>query len=69
MMGNEGSQLSGLEIDERIIEVTDGWTLHSGSVSAGNNPNISIFISEALTNNGGNSAILERAAKVMYSKS
>ncbi|KAJ9574033.1 hypothetical protein L9F63_008559 [Diploptera punctata] len=63
MMGNEASQLSGLEIDERIVEVTDGWTLHSGSVSSGNNPRISVFISEVLAANGGSVAILERAAK------
>jgi hypothetical protein len=64
MMGNEGSQLSGLEIDERIVEVTDGWTLHSGTVCEDNNPNVSVFISEVLEGSGGNTAILERAAKV-----
>ncbi|KAJ4426407.1 hypothetical protein ANN_27221 [Periplaneta americana] len=63
MMGNEGSHLSGLEIDERVVEVTDGWTLHSGTVSGGNNPNISVFISEVLSGGGGNAVILERAAK------
>ncbi|PSN49978.1 hypothetical protein C0J52_08755 [Blattella germanica] len=63
MMGNEGSQLAGLEIDDRIVEVTDGWTLHSGNVSAGNIPHVSVFISEVLSNSGGTSAILEKAAK------
>jgi hypothetical protein len=64
MMGNERSKLSGLEIDERIVEVTDGWTLHSGTVCAGSNPNISVFISEVLADSGGSAVILERAAKV-----
>jgi hypothetical protein len=63
MMGNEGSHLSGLEIDERVIEVTDCWTLHSGSVCAESNPKVSVFISEVL-GSGGNTVILERAAKV-----
>lgn len=63
-MGNEGSQLSRLEIDEKIVEVTDVWTLRSGTVCAGNNPNVSVFISEVPVGSGGNPAILERAAKV-----
>lgn len=64
MMGNEGSKLSGLEIDERIVEVTDGWTQHSGTVCAGSTSSISIFISEVLVGSGGDAVILERAAKV-----
>jgi hypothetical protein len=64
MMGNEKSKLSGLEIEERIIEVTDGWTLHSGTVCEGNSSNISVFISEVLAGSGGSAVILERAAKV-----
>jgi hypothetical protein len=64
MMGNEGSKLSGLEIDERIVEVTDGWTLHSGTVFAESNSSISVFISEVLAGSGGSAAILERSAKV-----
>ncbi|PNF33237.1 hypothetical protein B7P43_G10609 [Cryptotermes secundus] len=63
MMGNEGSKLSGLEIDERIVEVTDGWTQHSGTVCAGSNSSISVFISEVLASSGGSAVILERAAK------
>jgi len=63
MMGNEGSRLSGLEIDEKVIEVTDGWTLYSGTVCAGSNPKVSVFMSEVL-GSGGNTVILERAAKV-----
>jgi hypothetical protein len=63
MMGNEASHLSGLEIDEKVIEVTDGWTLHSGTVCAGSNSKVSVFISEAL-GNGGSTVILEKAAKV-----
>ncbi|XP_021933699.1 protein-associating with the carboxyl-terminal domain of ezrin isoform X2 [Zootermopsis nevadensis] len=63
MMGNEGSQLSGLEIDEKIVEVTDGWTLHSGTVCASHNTNVNVFISDVFVGSGGNAAILERAAK------
>lgn len=32
MMGNESSQLSGLEIDEKAVEITDFWTHSSGCV-------------------------------------
>jgi hypothetical protein len=64
MMGNERSKLSGLVIDEKIVEVTDGWTLHSGTVCAGSNSSISVFISEVLADSRGSAAILERAAKV-----
>jgi hypothetical protein len=63
MMGNEGSHLSGLEIDEKVVEVTDGWTLYSGTVCAGSNPKVSVFVSE-VSGSGGNNVILERAAKV-----
>jgi hypothetical protein len=63
MMGNEGSHLSGLEIDEKVIEVTDGWTLYSGTVCAGSNPKVSVFMSEVL-GSGGNNVILEKTAKV-----
>jgi len=63
MMGNEGSRLSGLEIDEKVIEVTDGWTLYSGTVCAGSSPKVSVFMSEVL-GSSGNTVILERTAKV-----
>jgi hypothetical protein len=64
MMGNEGSKLSGLEIDEKIVEVTDGWTQYSGTVCAVSNSGISVFVSEVLAGSGGSATILERAAKV-----
>lgn len=63
MMGNEGSKLSGLEIDEKIVEVTDGWTQYSGTVCASSNSSISVFISEVVAGSGGSAIILERAAK------
>lgn len=33
-MGNDHSQLKGLEIDNKSIEVTDFWTLYAGEVPA-----------------------------------
>lgn len=33
MMGNENSQLSGLEIDEKAIEITDFWYQYQAKIS------------------------------------
>lgn len=46
-MGNETSQLKGLQIDKRSVEVTDFWSLYSGVVPNGEQQTpISIFQSE-----------------------
>ncbi|KAF4528699.1 hypothetical protein B566_EDAN017240 [Ephemera danica] len=44
-MGNEGSQLSGLEIANEIIEVTNSWTLKNASLHGSSRP-LSLFISQ-----------------------
>uniref|UniRef100_A0A0C9PIX5 Scyl3 protein n=1 Tax=Fopius arisanus TaxID=64838 RepID=A0A0C9PIX5_9HYME len=65
-MGNEKSALSGLEIDEKAIEVTDFWLHHSASTSGGNSQCLSVFISEPSlhsTANFGKPSPLERTAK------
>lgn len=66
MMGNESSarpsQLSGLEVDGKAIEVTDGWMLHTATVTSGNVPTLSVFISGLL--HGVDTVSLEKAAKV-----
>ncbi|XP_015114097.1 protein-associating with the carboxyl-terminal domain of ezrin [Diachasma alloeum] len=65
-MGNEKSALSGLEIDEKAIEVTDFWLHHSASTSGANSQCLSVFISEPSlhsTANFGKPSPLERTAK------
>ncbi|CAG9824056.1 unnamed protein product, partial [Phaedon cochleariae] len=50
-MGNEQSQLPGIDIDEKAIEVSDFWSQHSASIiAAGNLTNLSIFIGEIFVN-------------------
>lgn len=65
-MGNEQSQLSGLEVEEKAVEVTDFWSHHSASVNAGNVSNLSVFVGEPLV--GGSlwlsNTPLEKAGKV-----
>lgn len=67
LMGNEKSALSGLEIDEKAIEVTDFWLHHSASTSGANSQCLSVFISEPSLHssaNFGKPSPLERTAKV-----
>ncbi|CAL7948094.1 unnamed protein product [Xylocopa violacea] len=65
-MGNEKSALSGLEIDEKPIEVTDFWAHHTAHVSGHSTQTISVYVSEPslhYTANFGNPSPLEKAAK------
>lgn len=43
-MGNESSQLKGLQIDKKAIEVTDFWSLYSGSIPNGEHQTTQIAI-------------------------
>lgn len=65
-MGNENSHLSGLQLEEKAVEVTDFWIHHSASVNSGNITNLSVFVGEPLV--GGslwvNQTPLEKASKV-----
>lgn len=46
-MGNESSQLKGLQIDKKSIEVTDFWSLYSGTIPNGeHSTHIAIFQAE-----------------------
>lgn len=69
-MGNETSQLAGLEIDEKAVEVTDFWTHHSAVMHGENVTPLSVFIGEPLV--GGalwiNQTPLEKATKVCVSE-
>lgn len=68
-MGNERSALSGLEIGEKAIEITDFWLQHSASLHGSNPQNLSVFVSEPSlhsTASFGKPSPLERAAKVRY---
>lgn len=67
-MGNEKSALSGLEIDEKAIEITDFWLHHSATLSSTNRiQSLSVFISEPSLHsatNFGKPSPLERTSKV-----
>ncbi|XP_034934423.1 protein-associating with the carboxyl-terminal domain of ezrin [Chelonus insularis] len=65
-MGNEKSALSGLEIDEKAIEITDFWLHHSANLNGVNPQVLSVFISEPSLHscaNFGKPSPLERAAR------
>ncbi|XP_066993619.1 protein-associating with the carboxyl-terminal domain of ezrin [Anabrus simplex] len=66
-MGNEGSQLVGLEIDDESIEVTENWVHHSASVSTGNTSQISVFICPVFsgTSKGGPPPLIQAAKNLM----
>ena len=68
-MGNEKSALSGLEIDDKAVEITDFWTHHSASIRGDNPQSLSVFISEPSLHSDasfGKPSPLEKAAKVWY---
>lgn len=69
-MGNEHSQMSGLNVEEKAIEVTDFWSHHSATLNTGNSnvSTVSVFIGEPLV--GGSlwmtQTPLEKASKVSF---
>ena len=70
-MGNEQSQLKGLVINKKAIEVTDYWSLYYGEIpNNGQASHISIFQGETLVSGQfwTNQNPLERATKVRNSK-
>ncbi|KAL7286596.1 hypothetical protein TKK_0019095 [Trichogramma kaykai] len=65
-MGNEKSVPTGLEIDEKAMEITDFWSHHNASISGSNPQNLSVFISEPSLHSDasfGKPSPLEKAAK------
>lgn len=66
-MGNEKSAPSGLEIDEKSVEITDFWIHYTAHINDYNAEKVSVFISEPSLHynaNFGNPSPLEKAAKV-----
>lgn len=67
-MGNDHSQMKGLEIDSQSVEVTDFWTLYSGELpnAEGKASFISLFQGEPVVNGQlwANQLPLDRATKV-----
>lgn len=63
-MGHDQSNLSGLELDERVVEVAEFWSQHTATINGGNL--VSVLVGEPLV--GGSLWIsktpLEKAAKV-----
>lgn len=65
-MGNERSAFSGLEIEEKPVQITDFWTHYSARVNGHNVETISVFLSEPSLHysaNFGNPSPLQKAAK------
>lgn len=68
-MGNDQSQLKGLEIDKKAIEVTDYWTTFAAEIVNDNRVNkITIFQGETIidANLWGNNGPLEKSTKVIF---
>lgn len=67
-MGNDQSQLSGLELENKAVEVTDFWTHHSATVNLGNITNLSVFIGEPLLSGSlwVSQTPLEKSSKVCF---
>lgn len=72
-MGNDqSSQMKGLEIDKKALEVTDYWTLYMAEVPGDNRVNkLTLFQGEQSNDNNiwGNLGPLEKATKVFQSRS
>ncbi|KOC65908.1 Protein-associating with the carboxyl-terminal domain of ezrin [Habropoda laboriosa] len=65
-MGNEKSALSGLQIDEKAVEITDFWVHYMARVNGHNAQTVSVFVSEPSLHysaNFGNPSPLEKATK------
>ncbi|KAF5284068.1 hypothetical protein FQA39_LY17117 [Lamprigera yunnana] len=64
-MGNEQSNVIGLELDEKAVEVTDFWIHHSATMSSGNCG--SVFVGEPLVDGSlwWSQTPLERSAKCL----
>ncbi|XP_044014563.1 protein-associating with the carboxyl-terminal domain of ezrin isoform X2 [Aphidius gifuensis] len=66
-MGNEKSALSGLDIDEKAVEIADFWLHHSATLtSTASSQSLSVFISEPSLHsaaNFGKPSPLEKTAK------
>lgn len=67
-MGNEKSALSGLDIDEKAVEIADFWLHHSATLtSTTSSQSVSVFISEPSLHSAasfGKPSPLEKTAKV-----
>lgn len=66
-MGNEHSQMNGLELEEKAIEITDYWTLYSALLNTSSGETrLSIFKGEPVVQGQlwANKTPLEKAAKV-----
>lgn len=67
-MGNDHSHLSGIEIEEKSIELSDFWSQHSATViNSGNITHLSVFIAELFINGPlwVNQTPLEKNTKVL----
>nr|CAD7567949.1 unnamed protein product [Timema californicum] len=70
MMGSEGSRLPGLEIEDKAVQVTDGWTLYPATITTGTTSSLSVFISYnsiGCVISKANAASFEKAAKALSS--
>ncbi|KAG5896264.1 hypothetical protein JTB14_033561 [Gonioctena quinquepunctata] len=67
-MGNEQSQSSGIEVDEKAVEVSDFWSQHSASILGSDScTNLSVFVGELFVSGSlwSTQTPLEKCAKNM----
>lgn len=69
-MGNDQSQMPGLEIDEKAVEVTDFYAHYAATLDSSNIATLTVFIGEPLI--GGSLWLLqtplEKSSKVLQSE-
>ncbi|KRT83713.1 hypothetical protein AMK59_3820, partial [Oryctes borbonicus] len=64
-MGNGQSQFSGIDVQEKAVEITDFWSHHSATINFGNFSSLSVFIGEPVVNGSlwSKQTPLERSCK------
>lgn len=66
-MGNDHSQMSGLEINKKAIEVTDFYAHYTATLDSSNITTLSVFIGEPIVGNSlwNTQTPLEKLSKVV----
>ncbi|GJQ72593.1 hypothetical protein Trydic_g1258 [Trypoxylus dichotomus] len=64
-MGNDQSQFSGIDVQEKAVEITDFWSHHSANINFGNFSSLSVFIGEPVVDGSlwSKQTPLERSCK------
>lgn len=67
-MGNENSQMAGLEIDKKAVDVTDFYMHYAATLNANNISSVSVFVggSVVVSTLWCSQTPLKKAAKVIF---